>query len=91
MVGVILVEIVDCLLEGNHSLHAKSLVEGEVGLVSYTVFCCGIDDILVECEYSVVVVEKMLRHLLKVCIETHAEKTLLSLNLLNQLLSVHNI
>ena len=91
VVGVIFLQVVDGLLESHQSLHAESLVESEVGLVSHAVRCGGVDDGLVEGEDGVWTVEQVLWHLFEVGIETYAEKRALGLNLFYQLLSIHVI
>ena len=50
VVGVVLLQILDCLLERDETLHAECLIESEVWLVGYTVRCCCINDSLVELE-----------------------------------------
>ena len=49
----------------------------------------GVNNILIECIYGIIVVKKMLGNLLEVGVETNAEKALLGLNLLNKFYSVH--
>ena len=90
MVGIVLLEIVDGLLEGHHALDAEGLIEGEVGFVRHAVGGGGVDDGFVESEDGILLVQQVLWNLLGVGVETHTEKTLLEHNLLYQLLSVHD-
>ncbi len=53
VLGIVLVEVRDGLLERNPALHAHALVESEVGLVCHAIGCCGVDDGLVEGEDGV--------------------------------------
>ena len=89
VVGILLVEIVDGALVGLPSFDAVSLVEGQVGLVSHTVGCRGVDDGSVETEQRVVLAEQVLRNLADVGVETDAEKCAFLENLLNELLTGH--
>jgi hypothetical protein len=93
MVGVILLDIFAGLHESFHTLDTIGLVESEVGLVSHTVGGSSIDDEgikLAEGSEDILVaipcfglVDDTLRNLVDICIETHAEKTLLLANLID--------
>ena len=89
MVGIIFVEIIDCLLKGNHTLYAECLIKCQIGFVGNAIWGGGVNNILIECIYGIIVVKKMLGNLLKVGVETNAEKALLGLNLLNKFYSVN--
>ena len=91
MVGVGPLEIVDCLLEGDESLHSHALVEGEVGLVSHAVFCGGVDYLLVEGEDGVFGGEQVLRDFLDVGVESDAKECFLRENLFYEFFSGHSV
>ena len=82
VVWIVLLEIFDCLLKRDESLHAECLIECEVWLVRYTVRSCGVDDGFVESENRVFLVEYVCRNLLEVGVKTHAQKRALGLYLI---------
>ena len=86
---VVLVEVLDGLLKRNPSLHAHALIESEVGFVSHTIGCGGINNCLVEGKDGVFLLQQMLWNLLDVGVETHTEEGLLGENLIDKFLTCH--
>ena len=87
LIGILLANVADSLLEGNPSFHAKALVESEIGLVGDAIGFGGIDDGLVELEDSVLCRQRlqMFGNLLDVGVETYAKEGLLQLDLFEKL------
>ena len=78
VVGIVLLKIGHGLLEGHDALHTERLIESQVGLVCHTVGGCCVDNLLVEGEDGVILLQQVLRNLLRVCVETYAEEGLLA-------------
>ena len=76
-------------LKCQNTLHAMSLIEGQVGLISHAIGSCGIDDGLIEGKDRVLQSKQMLRNLLQVGIKSHAKEALAFAYLAHQFLSVH--
>ena len=91
LIGILLANVADSLLEGNPSFHAKTLVESEIGLVGDAIGFGGIDDGLVELEDSVLCRQRlqMFGNLLDVGVETYAKEGLLQLDLFEKLGTCH--
>ena len=92
LIGILLANVADGLLEGDPSFHAKALVESEVGLVSDAVGLSGIDDGLVELEDGILSRQllQVLGNLLDVGVETYAKEGLLLLDLFEKLRTSHD-
>ena len=91
LIGILLANVTDSLLEGNPSFHAKALVESEIGFVGDAIGFGGIDDGLVELEDSILCRQRlqMLGNLLDVGVETYAKEGLLQLDLFEKLGTCH--
>ena len=89
VVRIVSLQILDGVLEGDHTLYTTALVESQVRLVCHTVRGCGIDDSLVESEHQLrlctldfLTLDDALRQLVNICIETYAQEALLGEDLL---------
>ena len=80
---MMLLEVSDGFFERYHAFHTIGLVESEVRFVGHTVGCSGVDNSLIKLEDGIVEVEDALGHLLGVGVQSHAEETLLLLDLFN--------
>ena len=89
VVGVVLLQILHRFLERHQTLYAVSLVESQIGLVGYAVIGRCVDDGLIKLKERIVQIEDTLGHLLGICIQSHAQKTLLLLNLFYQFFTIH--
>ena len=89
MMRVVLLQVVTGLDECLHAFETVCLIEGKVGLVGYAIGGCGIDNSLIKLEDGVVHVKHTFGHLLRVAVQTHAEKTLLLADLTDEFLSCH--
>ena len=90
LVGMMLTQIGDGLLEGYPAPHAHAFIEGKVGLVGHTVGCGGIDNGLVETEDGVFLLQQAGRELADVGIQPHAKETLFPAYVLKNLFFCHS-
>ena len=90
MVGMLLADVFDGFLEGNHAVNAVCLIEGQIGLEGYAIGCCSVDDGFVELNNRIMKIEQMGRNLLGIGIETYAKERFLCEDLLDELFSGHD-
>ena len=90
MLWIVGLEILDSLLKSHPSLHAKALVESEVGFIGHAERRSRVNDGLVELKDRVLRRQEVLRDLLYVSVETYTEESLTLLDDINKLLPVHD-